>query len=486
MKNRREYPILSLLPAKHFHSCVLTTFSFDFNYFNHDALAGLSRAGVRNICILLDDTMLQQYLGCLSGYSGSAAKRYSLSGIVHPGAFHPKLSLFFGRNGHGFLIIGSGNLTAAGHGRNQELWGAFHIKGPHDPKAALFKEAWEYVKKCSAETPGVSRQKFEWIETHTPWLQDISVPEQTYGYDIGKGVEAFFLTNQQTGILSNIGYIVKENVKECTIISPFFDNQTAALLELEHMYPKARIHVLIQPNTVKGNLSRNEFRRTSFYDWNTLTKDTQLRYLHAKFLHIQTDNAEYCLLGSANLTAPALGTSHIKPSNEEACLLFRRAKGNWLEELGLNKKWAPIHSEDIKNHEIETPKDNQEKETKQYRLSAIDRIGTNLYVYYTKPRPDFENTRLSLFDGWGERQKLLDLAQTELETNDEFLRITADSIEEDILYGQLFDTHDTAISNKQIVHDMAALSRTNPDPKTQQIEGLLDQIDLMMSKLLKY
>jgi len=188
MSDRKEYAILSLLPAKRFHSCVLTTFSFDFNYFNHDALAGLSRAGVRNICVLLDDSMLQQYLGSLSGYSAGAAKRYSVSSIVRPGAFHPKLSLFFGRDGHGFLIIGSGNLTAAGQGSNQELWGAFHINGPDDPKASLFRQVWEYVKKLGAETPGMSQRKLDWIEMHTPWLQDIPTPEETTGHDIGNGI----------------------------------------------------------------------------------------------------------------------------------------------------------------------------------------------------------------------------------------------------------------------------------------------------------
>jgi hypothetical protein len=489
MSERTEHPILSLLPAKRFHSCVLTTYSFDFNYFNHDALAGIYRSGVRNICVLLDDSMLQQYLGCLSGYSAGAAKRYSISSIVRSGAFHPKLSLFFGRDGHGFLIIGSGNLTAAGHGSNQELWGAFHIDGPNDPKAPLFKQTWEYVKNLGAETPGMSQRKLVWIETHTPWLQDIPAPQENAGYDIGKGIEAFFLTNRESGILSDLRKIVRNEVRECTVISPFFDNKTAALLELESMYPNARIHVFVQPDTVTGDLMGKKFDHTSFYDWNALINVKRQRYLHAKWLHIQTSDAEYCLFGSANLTAPALGTSRIKPSNEEACLLLKRTTGgNWLEELGLNEKGIPIQLEDIGNRQIEATEDNHDKEAQQYRLLAIDRISNSLHVY-SEPQPDFQKTNLALFDGWGGRRISLALTSAESISDGGFLRISAGSIPEDVLYGQLFNSDGQVVSNKQIIHDMAALSRTNPDPNTQRMEEVLDRIefaDAEMVEILNY
>ena len=277
-------------------------------------------------------------------------------------------------------------------------------------------------------------------------------------------------------------------MKECTVISPFFDNRTAALLELESLYPNARIHVLVQPNTVTGDLSGKMFERTSFYDWKALVSENRQRYLHAKLLHIQTSDAEYCLFGSANLTAPALGTSQIQPSNEEACLLFKRVGGSWLEELGLNKIGFPIALEDMGNREIESTDDNQEKDTQQYRLNATDRIGNNLHVY-AKPQPDFKSTRLALFDGWGERRMLLEFTQAVLQADGGFLRIPAGSIPDDVLYGQLFDTDEKAISNKQIVHDMSALSRTNPDPNTQRMEEVLDRIefaDAEMVEILSY
>lgn len=487
MSELRQIPILSILPPKRFHSCVLTTYSFDFNYFNHEALAGLSRAGVRNICVYVDDSMLQQYLGNLSGYTSGVAKRYSLSSITRQGAFHPKISLFFGRDGHGFLIIGSGNLTAAGHGHNHEIWGAFHIDGPNDQKAPLFKQAWEYAKKIGSEVPGMSMRKLEWIETHTPWLRDIKQAEQPFGFDIGNGIKAFFLSNAGRGILHDLKAIVQEDVLECTVVSAFFDNKAAVLFELEKLYQNANIHIIVQPSTCTGDFSDKTFERVQFFDWNAIVQEKPQRYLHAKLLHIRTTSSEYCLFGSANLTAPALGTADISPSNEEVCLLIKRDKGNWLEELGLSSKGEAISVAEIPNQGSDSTAEENPIEQHRFRLKAIDRINTRLHIYMEKDAA-LQNAFLVLFDGWGEEQCRILFLDNEFKEDPGYYDIITDKFSEEVLFGQLFDDK-TAISNKQIIHDIVALSRSNPDPNTQRLEEVLDRIefsDAEMIEILSY
>ena len=115
------------------------------------------------------------------------------------------------------------------------------------------------------------------------------------------------------GTLNNLRDIVTSEVSQCTLISPFFDNKAAVLYELERMYPDAQINVIVQPDTCQGDLAGKTFVRVRFFDWQTIMQEKQQRYLHAKFLHIQTAFGEYCLFGSANMTAPALGTSSIQP-----------------------------------------------------------------------------------------------------------------------------------------------------------------------------
>jgi len=471
------FHILSLIPAKRFHSCVVTTYSFDFNYFSHEWLAVLGRTGVRNICVLLDENMLQQYLGTISGYASAAAKRYSIASIKRNGAFHPKMMLFFGREGHGFLVIGSGNLTAAGHGGNEELWGAFNIYGPRDPKAALFKQAWEYVKLLGKESPGISQRKLEWIEEQTSWLNDIDVSRQATGwYDIGRGVEAYFLNNSGAGILSDLTEIVREPVLECNIISPFFDKKAAALLELEKIYSDSKINVIIQPDTVVADFDTNQFKQVQFYDWNSIISGKSKRYLHAKLLHLLTESAEYCMIGSANLTAPALGTPEIKPSNEEACLLLKKKEGKWLEGLGLDIKGKPIQIEEISKNKLIQVEHLHVQKAHEFRLLAADHIGGCIQIYI-EPEPDLQTATIAIYDGWGETCKSFKLEDAEWIPDSKLMRIHAGNIPDAALYCQIINAAGVKISNKQIIHDIIALSRTNPDQISTKMQEILSRIE---------
>jgi hypothetical protein len=484
----KEIPILSVLPAKRFHSCVLMTYSFDFNFFNHSVLRSMSRIGIRNTCVFVDDSMFQMYLGNLSGYALEASKRYSLCSITSQGVFHPKLYLFFGRDGHGFLIIGSGNLTSAGHGYNQELWSAFHIDGPGDLKAPLFNQAWEYAKSIGNTIPGISTRKLEWITTHTPWLQDITQLEQSTSINIGDETEAFFLTNKGGSIFNKIQNIVQEDVTKCTIISPFFDIKTAVLLDLESQFPDAVIDVIIQPNNCSADFSNKNYKNINFIDWNSIIPERQDRYLHAKLLHIQTRSAEYCLFGSANVTAPAFGTTKLSPSNEEVCLLLKKDNANWLKNLGLNKPGNIISAQDLLSCSKNDDKEISSYEDHPFRIKAIDRINNHLHIYLEKDDA-LHDTILVLFNGWGEKENIVELNEYEFIEKMGYYHVTIEQLSEKIFYGQIFNSKETPLSNKQIIHDMIALSRTNPDPNTQRLEEVLDRIessDAEMVEILSY
>lgn len=476
MNERREIPILSTLPSKRFHSCVLTSYSFDFNYFNHDILSSLTRAGVRNLCLFIDDTMLQQYLGNVSGFSAGAAKRYSVTSIVRKGAFHPKMYLFFGRDGEGFLIIGSGNLTASGHGSNQELWSAFHIDGPNDPKAPMFKQAWQYVKSFGEETNGIAQRKLEWIDIHTPWLTDIPELEINNGVEISQGIQAHFLTNGSNSIMRQLTTLVEGKVNNCTLISPFFDSKAAILYELENIYSEAKINVIVQPGTYSGDLARKEFHNIQFYDWDSIAPINKNRYLHAKLLHLQTDSSEYLLLGSANITAPALGTNRIEPINEEVCLLLTRNKGDWLTELGLKDQGNIIQQIDLSAVSLNISNEASNVSFNEYRLLALDKHGSYLDIYINKENIP-KHINLILFDSWGEPVASLSIKNIEYKKDGNLFRLDYPATLEEALYGQLIDVNRKYISNKQIIHDITALLRTNPDRNLQRIEEMLGRIE---------
>lgn len=113
--------IWDLVSGRSYHSCLITTYSFDFYYFEKSVMRILRSKGIGNISIFIDNNIFQGILGKIGS---SNSRVYSISPINSNGCFHPKVYMFFGEK-QGLFIIGSGNLTSSGHGKNDEIWGAY-------------------------------------------------------------------------------------------------------------------------------------------------------------------------------------------------------------------------------------------------------------------------------------------------------------------------------------------------------------------------
>ena len=79
-----------------FHSVVMTTFSFDFHHFEAQILKQIKQKGITNVCLFVDDKMLDESIGFATGNLKSLSSSYSVNGIVSKGVFHPKIALFVG------------------------------------------------------------------------------------------------------------------------------------------------------------------------------------------------------------------------------------------------------------------------------------------------------------------------------------------------------------------------------------------------------
>ena len=401
-KGRAEEHILSLLPRNQFHSCVLTTFSFDFNYFYHEVRSLLNRAGIINTNVLVDDAMLQQYLGKVTGYAQDSVKKFAITGVPNPrGVFHPKLGLFFGDKEKGGLIIGSGNLTASGHGKNQELWGAFHIDGPDDRKAPVFKSAWEYLRGFKAQMSGISKHKIEWIEQHASWVSQIPEANRNQWLQIDETTEARLLINSTKGIWSSLTAALEgESIKEATLISPFFDAGGSTLKDLCSFVGDAQVHLVLQRDTCAfpDLQSRSIPSNLVIHDWDSLNTEKIIRYVHAKLIHIQVEDKEYCLIGSANLTSAGMGCNTKSPVNEEASILFRSKRNILKDQLGLQDRGNIIRISELSGHTKAIEGIFTRKKTV-LRVHSIDKYAHSIHIYMD-PIPDPETLELRLFDGW--------------------------------------------------------------------------------------
>ncbi|MEN8262360.1 MAG: hypothetical protein ABFR82_02745 [Nitrospirota bacterium] len=483
---RIEDHVLSLLPSSQFHSCVLTTFSFDFNFFYHDVRSQLNRADIINTNVLVDDAMLHHYLGSVTGYAHDSVRRFAITGIPsNGGVFHPKIGLFFGDKEKGFMIIGSGNLTACGHGRNQELWGAFHIDGYEDTKAPLFKSAWEYLRGFKNQMSGISKHKIEWIEQHAGWVSKIPDTSAAQWIPIDNETEAQLLINSSVGIWESLTTALEgESITEATVISPFFDARGTTLSDLCTLVGDAEVHLIVQKDTCAfpDLKSISIPPNLVFHDWATVFTEGMERYVHAKLLHIKTQNKEYCLIGSSNLTSAGMGSDDKSPVNEEASILLRSRKDILKSHLSIKDRGRVILLPELFS-EVK-PIDGRFSQTKTtLRVRSIDRYSSTLHIYMDMI-PEATGLILRLFDGWEEN--LGDVPIGEAEYSKQFGCYKASfTVDGDIFFAQLFNSDEgDPVSNKAIVHDAKALLNTNPDPENKKLEKAIAQIETGQTDLL--
>jgi len=144
MRQEKIFELLGNNSSK-YHSCILTTFAFDFSFFEVVAMRALKSAGIRNVLVLQDEGMQQALMETAAMFAFTRNTNYGLFPIKAKGVFHPKMIFCTGKT-EGFLAIGSGNLTNGGHGSNDELWSVFHFKNIESPNVKLFSQIWQYIQ----------------------------------------------------------------------------------------------------------------------------------------------------------------------------------------------------------------------------------------------------------------------------------------------------------------------------------------------------
>ena len=97
------------LPGNHkFHSCILTTFSFDFHHFEAQVMRMLKMKGISNISVFADARMLDQSIGLSTGNIKAINSAYSLNGVFsQPEHFIQKITFCAGdKTNYGPVRIG--------------------------------------------------------------------------------------------------------------------------------------------------------------------------------------------------------------------------------------------------------------------------------------------------------------------------------------------------------------------------------------------
>jgi hypothetical protein len=469
--------ILSLIGSGRYHSCILTTFSFDFYFFEMKVMKWLRSCGVRNVNVFIDGYFYSELMTQVTGEEMKFSTGYSIYPIFESGIFHPKIWLLFGEK-EGLLIVGSGNLTNSGNGNNDEIWGSFHFDIKQPNHAPVFSAAWEYISKLSSSVKGITGDKTtRWIGEHSQWLAELPRSDPFQLFKISEDEKIAFLYNSEANnIWHQIRTIIdNDKIIEITAVSPYYDEQGKTLEQLKSSYPDAKIDIILdETGSIPSAIVPD--KRYSFYAWDEMELcrsigASQRSKLHAKILHFKSSKGvEFCLLGSANITAAGLGLN--KSANNEVCLFMKSLKGNILNKIGLKVKEKD--KRELSSFTINTNISIFQTIIKNNRFSIkllAAEVSYNLLTVYSSGKMDTP-VCIALYDTNNRLLEVLSIPEYKSK-----LDFKIDIEENYLRYIQIVSSPEfVQVSNKIIVSNYYSLAKTHPDPTNEELEKLCSQL----------
>lgn len=464
--------ILKEIPINKFQSAIFTSYSFNFYFFEQQVLPMLGSKGIHYVSLLIDGNMLSTQLDLYSIHSEHRKRNYSIHGIQTNGAFHPKIIFLVGETAL-LILVGSGNLTSAGHGKNLESWNAIYIEDPQDSKMGFAMQCWVYIKSLHNGLGKSALQKIKIIEENCMLLQNIDAyPIQSY-YTISRDSSIGFLSAMVRNSLTSqlIKQIENDPVKTITVMCPFYDSKGNFLNMLNRRFNPARINIILQQEFGAAPVEMKSTANMHFYDWSDIkSKDIKQRFFHAKNIIFECKNHSYLISGSANASLAAFGNEITEGVNQEACVIYRGKNIDYLALLGLNIHHNRTALEYFVNLQT-SPEEKVEISKKTVFITAIEKYYDKITVYYSS-KGYLGNAAFLLYNPKGtlvtDFKINIQLGENELVVN-----IPTGTI---LMYGIVHKDSDE-ISNRQFVIDINAFDSSNPSPGNRSLNQLRKLIE---------
>lgn len=311
----------SAIKSGGFTGAVFLTYTLNLNFFEQIVAPALDQAGCSNVLILADPDGYQQALEIGAKSIGGVGLRYVCSPIMRKGygIQHAKLLFMAGPN-RGRLLIGSGNLTFPGYGRNLEIYShleydALDVAADSNP----FYEVWQLIHNI-ANDGGLSssaQQQIKTIQENVTWLNN---PRQSSESVVWHNYDHSLL-EQLIEWRKNHSFV--KPAKRVYAISPYYDEHMVALKKLASNLSPTQLQIHLDPalTNLDGKKATKEWHGIS----PKLTvkaigpgeEQNSHRHVHAKAILGQELNGSWCITGSANLSHAALLTSWKNGGNLE-------------------------------------------------------------------------------------------------------------------------------------------------------------------------
>jgi hypothetical protein len=225
------------------------------------------------------------------------------------GTFHPKIQFYAGRESV-LVLVGSGNLTVMGHGRNLEVWSPVMVESAENPAYPFIRNVWSYLKSLYQGLGEEAENIIYSIEENCDLLRNDD-DEPAAEHFIGEDSIRFF-TNQSISLYEQCReWIGNDTIKTITVMSPFYDSKAELIKALYKQYKPQEIRLIIEEGF--GSLPKpgNIPDYVKLYKWDKIAKASERRYqdyFHSKCFFFEGESNHYMLCGSANASVAAFRT----------------------------------------------------------------------------------------------------------------------------------------------------------------------------------
>lgn len=149
--------IAEFLKAERWKHALFTTYALSLSYFESEVLRPLLQQGCDDIWLVCDAQGYRSSL--LERCSMRVGQEYRIVPVALPhGVFHPKC-IHLVSDDEQLLLVGSGNVTFGGHGRNAEVFEAL-VPNTH---ATAFADFSNFLETLGTQ-PGIQIARREWID----------------------------------------------------------------------------------------------------------------------------------------------------------------------------------------------------------------------------------------------------------------------------------------------------------------------------------
>ncbi|MDG4901400.1 MULTISPECIES: hypothetical protein [unclassified Mesorhizobium] len=318
-KDDADPSIADFMQMRAWKHALLTTYTLSLSYFESEILRSLLRGGCSDIWLIADAEGYRSSL--LERRSMRVGQEYRLIPVALPdGVFHAKCIYLEGDEGD-LLLVGSGNVTFGGHGKNSEVFEALSA----DSAASAFRDFADFLEAIGSR-PDITIARSEWVDDFAVRARLAAdrgadrdgVPPVRLVHPVDDPV-----IDQLPGLLAPHGACT-----EAVVMSPYHDRDGLALRKLMETLNIPGISVAV----TKAGASPFPFKQTDAWPCpvspvKPSRKDK--RFVHAKWYEFQTDTSRLLLTGSINATRKALTTSDNVELGVLRCLPADSAPLSW-------------------------------------------------------------------------------------------------------------------------------------------------------------